>query len=109
MKQIAKNLSFVGMLLLAGFFASCKDDEDPIKDLTVRISPPLADEYVIEQGQHLEIPFTVGEAKNAELTATASADKTEYTVAATLSESDPGSGVITVTAPDLILSPVGTS
>lgn len=106
MKQIAKNLSFVGMLLLAGFFASCKDDEDPIKDLTVRISPPLADEYVIEQGQHLEIPFTVGEAKNAELTATASADKTEYTVAATLSESDPGSGVITVTAPDLILSPV---
>lgn len=106
MKQIAKNLSFAGMLLLAGFFASCKDDEDPIKDLTVRISPPLADEYVIEQGQHLEIPFTVGEAKNAELTATASADKTEYTVAATLSESDPGSGVITVTAPDLILSPV---
>ena len=96
MKQIAKNLSFAGMLLLAGFFASCKDDEDPIKDLTVRI----------EQGQHLEIPFTVGEAKNAELTATASADKTEYTVAATLSESDPGSGVITVTAPDLILSPV---
>ena len=61
---------------------------------------------MIEQGQHLEIPFTVGEAKNAELTATASADKTEYTVAATLSESDPGSGVITVTAPDLILSPV---
>ena len=107
MKQIAKNLSFAGMLLLAGFFASCKDDEDPIKDLTVRISPPPhADEYVIEQGQHLEIPFTVGEAKNAELTATASADKTEYTVAATLSESDPGSGVITVTAPDLILSPV---
>ena len=106
MKQIAKNLSFAGMLLLTGFFASCKDDEDPIKDLTVRISPPLADEYVIEQGQHLEIPFTVGEAKNAELTATASADKTEYTVAATLSESDPGSGVITVTAPDLILSPV---
>ena len=87
MKQIAKNLSFAGMLLLAGFFASCKDDEDPIKDLTVRISPPPphADEYVIEQGQHLEIPFTVGEAKNAELTATASADKTEYTVAATLS------------------------
>ena len=107
MKQIAKNLSFAGMLLLAGFFASCKDDEDPIKDLTVRIfPPPHADEYVIEQGQHLEIPFTVGEAKNAELTATASADKTEYTVAATLSESDPGSGVITVTAPDLILSPV---
>ena len=107
MKQIAKNLSFAGMLLLAGFFASCKDDEDPIKDLTVRIfPPPHAEEYVIEQGQHLEIPFTVGEAKNAELTATASADKTEYTVAATLSESDPGSGVITVTAPDLILSPV---
>lgn len=41
MKQIAKNLSFAGMLLLAGFFASCKDDEDPIKDLTVRIFPPL--------------------------------------------------------------------
>ena len=107
MKQIAKNLSCAGMWLLAGLFAAWNDDEDPINDLTVRISPPpLADEYVIEQGQHLEIPFTVGEAKNAELTATASADKTEYTVAATLSESDPGSGVITVTAPDLILSPV---
>ena len=40
------NLSIKALsLLLAGMmafgFASCKDDEDPIKDLTVRISPPL--------------------------------------------------------------------
>jgi hypothetical protein len=104
MKQMAKKLSFAGLLLLVGCFASCNDGED-LKDLTVDVSSSLAGEYVIEQGQSLEIPFTVGEAKNAELTVAATADDTDYKVEATLSALDPQSGVITVTAPDLILSP----
>ena len=50
-KQIAKNLSFAGMLLLVGFFASCKDDEDPIKDLTVKIPPPSRENMSLNRGR----------------------------------------------------------
>ena len=51
MKQIAKNLYFAGMLLLVGFFASCKDDEDPIKDLTVKIPPPSRENMSLNRGR----------------------------------------------------------
>lgn len=72
----------------------------------MNLPPPISDQLVIEQGQTLEVPFAVGEAKDAELSAAASSDNAEYTVEAILSEIEPATGIVKVTAPEFILSPV---
>ena len=91
-------LSFLAALLAT---ASC---EKPLKDLSLDfVSEESA---VIRQGETLELPFSVGEAGTSALEVEAVSDNADYAAVVEMSETDAASGVLKVTAPKYILSPV---
>lgn len=102
MKQIVKKLSLAFMLLaIGGGISSCTKEDEKLKELTVNFEQET---YSIEQGQSIEIPFSVGNLSGATVTGSVQSDnEAEYPAA--LSEIEKGKGAITVTAPQYIFAP----
>jgi len=102
MKQIVSKLSLAAMLaaICAGI-VSCTKDDEKLKDLSVNFEQET---YQIEQGQSIEIPFTVGNVSGAVLTSSVQSDN-EALYPVSVSEIAEGKGTVTVTAPQYILSP----
>ena len=102
MKQIVKKLSLaLTLLAVCGWIWSCDKEDEKLKDLTVKFEQET---YTIEQGQSIEIPFSIGNVAGASVGVLVQSDNADEYPAA-ISENEKGKGTITVTAPQYILSP----
>lgn len=79
--------------------SSCKKEEIP---LTISFDVPEGGGFVIEQGQSLDLPFTVAGDIEGAIKVSATSDNAEYKVDAAMSSGS--SGTVTVTAPELVYS-----
>ncbi len=103
MKQIVSKISLALIFTaIAAGLASCAKEDEKLKELTLAFEQET---YAIEQGQSIEIPFTVGNVSGAVLTSSVQSDN-ETLYPAVVSEIAENKGTVTVTAPQYIFSPV---
>ncbi len=90
-------------LACASLLFSAVSCEKPLKELTLGFD--VDGDCTIRQGETLDLDFTIGEVGSAVVTVAAESSNSDFAVAASISETDPSKGTVSVTAPEYILSP----